>query len=94
MEDIPHTHLALEDMMRRAGVKISAGRLLILRALAGARRPVAAQDIETLLADADDLDLLAVGQKPADMVAGETRDLRIEAAAQAALALAPRGLAP
>ncbi len=53
MADIPHTPIALEDMMRRAGVKISAGRLLILRALACARRPVAAQDIEHTLQTVD-----------------------------------------
>ncbi len=49
------------------------------------RGVVAAQDVVALLADADDLDRLAVGQQLADVVAREAGDLRVEAAAQAAL---------
>lgn len=53
MADKEYTQVVLEDMMRRAGVKISAGRILILRVLARAQRPVAAQDIEHALQTVD-----------------------------------------
>ena len=54
-------------------------------ALDDQRGEVAAQDVVALLADADDLDRLAGGEKLADMVARKPRDLAVEAAAQAAL---------
>ncbi len=54
-------------------------------ALDDQRREVAAQDVETLLADADDLDRLALALELADVVARKTRDLAVEAAAKAAL---------
>src|SRR5690606_28050087 len=44
-----------------------------------------AKDVETLLADADNLDRLAARQKLARMVAGKAGKLRIEAAAKTAL---------
>ncbi len=53
MESPQYPRQALEDMLRRAGVKISAGRILILRTLAEARRPLAAQDIEHFLMTVD-----------------------------------------
>ena len=49
------------------------------------RGEVAAQYVVALLADGDDLHRLAVGQQPADVLARETGDLRVEAAAQPAL---------
>src|SRR5690606_33088313 len=49
------------------------------------RREIATKDIEPLLADADDLDGLSLALEAADVIARETRDLAVEAAAQAAL---------
>ena len=43
------------------------------------------QNVVALLADGEDLDRLAVGEKLVGMLAGELGDLRVEAAAQAAL---------
>lgn len=53
MDSSPYHQQALEEMLRRAGVKISAGRILILRVLAQAHRPLAAQDIEHSLQTVD-----------------------------------------
>jgi hypothetical protein len=46
---------------------------------------LATQDVVALLADADDLDRLALGHEPVGMVAGQTRDGGVERAAQTAL---------
>src|SRR4051812_2047885 len=45
----------------------------------------AAQDVETLLADADDLDVLALSDEAVRVIAGKARDRGVEGAAQAPL---------
>src|SRR5690606_2183440 len=49
------------------------------------RAEIAAQYVEALLADAEDLDRLALGQKVPRMIARQTRDLAVETAAKATL---------
>ena len=53
-------------------------------ALDDQRGEFATQDVEALLADADDLHRLAVGKQLAHVVAGKAGDLRVEAAAKTA----------
>src|SRR4051794_501579 len=77
LEDLPRHHVGvLEAELARAAQ---------VDEVDDAVRELPPQDVVAFLADADDLDVLAVGQKPVGVVAGKARDRRVEGAAQPAL---------